>query len=248
MYAKSALVKCKVCGLLYVSPRLTRESLVFHFNNHYLQAPEALRWEQSRNKIYQQVLDVIKRFKKKQIFEIGCSYGTFLLMCQKAGLNVGGCEISSEACKSASAHLGVRILNGDVEEVGNLLEPQECVASIDTIYYCSDPQHHLILIHKMLRPGGILVLRVRNALYVELATRLPWRTFPIEHLYFFTPRTLGDLLGKAGFGRWEIIPGVSHGIPRMVDLLVRSVAKLAMAIVGDGYILTRDFCTVAIKE
>lgn len=247
MYAPSSLVKCLNCGLLYVSPRLSREAMAFHFNAHYLQPSGALAWEQSRRPIYEQVLALIKKYQKDQVFDVGCSHGTFLLMCQRVGLTVGGCDISSEACRRASVRLGVKIFDGTIEEITNLIDPQECIVSIDTLYYCSDPQRHLTLIHSILKPGGVLVLRVRNGWYVELASRLSWRSFPIEHLYFFTPGTLGGLLENAGFSRWEIIPGVSHGMPRPVDVMIRSISGLATVISRKKWVPAKDFCAVAIK-
>jgi len=247
MYAPLSLVKCQECGLLYVSPRLTRESLIFHFNKNYLQSSEALQWEKSRHRIYQQVLRLIKKQQKNQTFEIGCFHGSFLWMAQAAGFTVDGCDISAEACRIASTRLGVKILNGELEEVGSLIGPQECIVSIDTLYYCSDPQRQLMLIHGMLKPGGILVLRLRNGSYVGLRQRVNLKSFPVEHIYFFTPRTLGRLLDKAGFTRWKIIPGACKGLPRPADLFVRSISRLATTMLGEHCVLTKDFCAVAMK-
>lgn len=248
MYVDSHLIKCQGCGLLYVSPRLTMESLARHFNNTYLRPAEALEWERSRHRVYRSVLDLVRMAAGRELFEIGCSYGTFLSMCRDAGLTVGGCDVSAEACRQASERLGVEILNGDLEDLGDRVPPQDCMVSIDTLYYCSDPQRHLAAIHNKLKPGGRLVLRVRNAMYVELTARLGLDSCPIEHLYFFTPYMLGRMLGKAGFTRYDTVPGVCHGIPRPLDSLLRAVAKGVMSGLGDRYVLTRDFCTVAIKD
>jgi SAM-dependent methyltransferase len=248
MYARSALVKCRVCGLVYVSPRLTRESMALHFNSNYLQGAEAVQWEQSRRPIYQQILDLVRKHGKNQAFEIGCSYGTFLAMCQDTGFDVGGCDISAGACRRASALLGVEILNGDLEQVGNLVAPQECIVSIDTIYYCADPYRHLTLIHELLKPRGIVVLRVRHAWDLQLRRSLHLEAVPIEHIYVFTPATLGNLLQKAGFVLQEVGPGVCKGFPRAVDMSIRGASRLAMAVLGHRYCFSRDFCVVAMKR
>jgi SAM-dependent methyltransferase len=248
MYAQLALVKCKACGLLYVSPRLTTDSMAFHFNNSYLGRADGLRWERSRRRIYSQVLNLIRLHGKSRIFEIGCSFGTFLSMCASAGLKVGGCDISAEASRHASARVGVDILTGDLARIAEHVPPQECIVSIDTIYYCSDPQDHLALIRSKLTTGGILVLRVRNGFYVEWQTRLRQVSFPVEHLYFFTPRTLGELLTRAGFGRWRIVPGACHGVPGPVDLMMRAASGLVVAGTSNRWLPTRDFCAIAVKE
>ena len=247
MWARLSLVKCRGCGLLYVSPRLTGRSLAVHFNEAYLQPSEVAAWEQSRYPIYRQVLDLIAQHGKKRVFEVGCSHGTFLSMCQASGLEVGGCDISIDACRNASNRTGVEILRGDMLQIHDALEPQECIVSIDTIYYCSDPRRQLTAIHDTLAPGGLLVLRVRNGRYVEWKTRLHLG-FPVEHIYFFTPRTLGGLLRQAGFKQWTIVPGACHRLPSLGDVLIRSVSKLLMTTVGENALLTRDFCMVAIKK
>lgn len=247
MYNRSFLMKCQACGLLYVSPRLTRESFALHFNKNYMEPLEALRWEQSRHLIYQQVLQIINAYRKTQVFEIGCAYGTFLSMCKDSGIEVSGCDISLNACRDASARLKEEILNGYFEDIQSLVAPQECIVSIDTFYYCPDPENHLKLIYDTLRPGGIFVLRVRNGMYIELKTRLGLRSFPIEHIYFYTPRTLSKLLGKAGFSTWKCIPGVCKQILSPIDSLFRSLSLLTMPIVGNKWALTKDFCMVAVK-
>jgi SAM-dependent methyltransferase len=248
MYAPLSLVKCSRCGLLYVSPRLTHESLAVHFNENYLHPSDALAWERSRDEIYRQILDLVTCRTKREIFEIGCSYGTFLSRAQAAGLTVAGCDISAEACRRASDRLGIEIFNGAFEQLEDVVPPQDCIVSIDTLYYCPDPQHHLSVVYNKLKRGGILVLRVRNGLHIEWTARLGLGSCPIEHIYFFTPHTLGTLLRKAGFVRSHTVAGVCHGLPRPIERVMRSASRALASGLGTRYLLSKDFCMVAVKN
>jgi SAM-dependent methyltransferase len=247
LYRPVSLVKCRGCGLLYVSPRLTGPSLLWHFNTNYLRAAAGLAWEESRRRVYGQVLDLVRRHGKRQVFDIGCSYGTFLAMCRDAGLAIGGCDVSREACRVAAARVGTTIFNADVEGIHATVPAQECIVSIDTLYYAPDPQRQLSLIHTMLKPDGVLILRVRNGLYAELTARLGLGTFPVEHLYFFAPRTLGRLLGRAGFRRWRVVPAVGKGVSPPADRVMRSLSGCVAALSRGAWMPARDFCVVATK-
>jgi SAM-dependent methyltransferase len=248
MYRPVSLVKCRACGLLYVSPRLTGQSLRVHFNTNYLHGPAGLTWEDARRGVYRQVLDLVRRHGKREVFDVGCSYGTFLSMCRDAGLAVGGCDVSAEACRIAAARVGATIFDGDIERIQATIPPQECIVSIDTMYYSPDPQRDLSTIHTMLKPGGVLILRLRNGLYTEAAARLGLGTFPIEHLYFFEPRTLGRLLERAGFAGWRVVPAVGKGVSPPADRAMRSISRWIAGLSRGAVMLARDFCVVATKS
>ena len=92
-----------------------------------------------------------------------------------------------------------------------------------------------------------MVLRVRNGRHVEWKARLRLGSCPIEHVYFFTPETLGGLLRKAGFVRYQTLAGVCHGLPRPIDWVLRCVSHAVTSVLGTRCLLTKDFCMVAVK-
>jgi SAM-dependent methyltransferase len=81
----------------------------------------------------------------------------------------------------------------------------------DVIEHVQDPTAELLRLHRYLRPEGLLVLDTPDADDREFAERgLDWHHLkPIEHLWYFTERSLGTLLSKTGY----LIEQIDRPIP-----------------------------------
>jgi SAM-dependent methyltransferase len=167
-----------------------------------------------------------------RLLEIGCAYGFFL---QEAGrfYDVAGIEIADGAvafCRSR----GLSVVNGVVEE-SSLAQfgMLDVIVLLDVIEHLPDPQSTLALCRKRLNPGGVIVITTGDfaSLYARLAGPR-WRLMtPPQHLWFFTPDSVGRLSHSLGLKLeacdhpWKVVPlalvefqmrrllGVNSGLP-----------------------------------
>jgi hypothetical protein len=77
----------------------------------------------------------------------------------------------------------------------------------DVIEHLTDPLQELKRAHRLLRPNGLLAVSTMNvdAWFPRLlGRRWPW--YMQMHLYYFTPKTLRQMLDLAGFETVETVP------------------------------------------
>jgi heptosyltransferase-2 len=140
--------------------------------------------------------------ESRTILEIGCSYGFFLDAARRQGWKVDGVELGEYAGKYAREELGLPVRTGTLFDL-----PQEygaCFAAIvawHVLEHEPDPLGLLNRAHELLRPGGIIGLRVPNMeSWVARLAGPHWQWLsPPEHIYLFSAHTLSRLLTKAGF-------------------------------------------------
>jgi SAM-dependent methyltransferase len=142
------------------------------------------------------------------------------------------------------------MLHGGLSNLG--LDPgvYDAVVSLDTLYYVTDPLDELERMRQLVRPGGHLVLRLRNGLWTlrkarrEGAKPIGRAVLPSEHLWAWTPATLAVLLPKVGLElRWVEPAAYSATIGAVFRAMLvglnRSVLQIGVPI------LTQSFTAIA---
>jgi 2-polyprenyl-3-methyl-5-hydroxy-6-metoxy-1,4-benzoquinol methylase len=209
-------VRCWGCGLVYLDPKPSTDELTHFYNSAYHYDCESYRKSAAAAERW---LKPLAEFcgEPQTILEIGCSYGFFLGAARRQGWKVAGVELGEYAAKYAREELHLPVRTGTLFDV-----PQEYSGSFDAVVawhvleHEPDPLGLLKRAHVLLRPGGIIGLRVPNmeSLVARLAgPQWQWLS-PPEHIYLFSDHTLGRLLTKAGF---EIVlkdsaPGPAHNM------------------------------------
>lgn len=148
----------------------------------------------------------------QRVLDIGCGSGSFLVQARGQGLQVAGLDISEAAIARARERLG-----GDCELVAGSLEGArfqdgfDFVTLWDVLDHLDNPRPVLMRIHQLLRPGGVVALRVRNGpvhlTLRALETRVrSWLRRPprgdylgVVHRYGFDVQNLRRLLAEEGF-------------------------------------------------
>lgn len=207
------LVRCRQCGLVYVgerredftfsrfdperSRRLAERVRALELVDEEVEAREA----PVRERVMAERLQWVQRFiASGRLLELGCAEGTFLKLAARAGFHAHGIE--PDPVTSALARQCPDI----VVFPGTLADAQYPAASFDVIVlfhvleHLDSPRRTLHELHRLLRPGGILVIETPNiaSLWFYLLGRR-WRQFIPDHYYFFSPATLTRLLEESGF-------------------------------------------------
>jgi 2-polyprenyl-3-methyl-5-hydroxy-6-metoxy-1,4-benzoquinol methylase len=168
------------------------------------------REEANRARTAQEHLRFVLRHRSApaRLLDVGCATGTFARLACRAGFEVTGLEASGWAVERARERCPeADFVLGRVEEVGLASARFDVVTLWDTLEHLPTPLEVLRRVHGWLAPGGWLFVNVPNC--ESLSSRLLGRRWVLllrEHLWYFSPDTLGALLARAGFERVRVRP------------------------------------------
>jgi SAM-dependent methyltransferase len=204
------LVQCRKCGLIYQNPRPTLEEMAQHYPPEYdsysLEGSSEGSWFARQGAAYgmrKRVKFVTRELSEGRLLDIGCATGVFLReMDRQTGWQVEGLEINEFAAAIAREKFQLEVFQGTLEEAAYPARHFEAVTMWDVLEHVHDPAATLAEIRRILKPGGVLVVRVPN--YASLDRRLFGRYWAgldaPRHLFVFDPPILTKWLGANGFG------------------------------------------------
>jgi 2-polyprenyl-3-methyl-5-hydroxy-6-metoxy-1,4-benzoquinol methylase len=206
------VVKCRACGLMRTTPRPTPETIGFYYPDDY--GPylgTQVQQVEHTSRIGALLKSLVKRvfnFNTQRLpplapgrmLEVGCASGAFLHRMASQGWQVQGIEFSEKAAQAA-AQLGYRVHAGPLETAPPPDEPFDLIVGWMVLEHLHDPIGGLQKLREWAKPGAWLVLSVPNSASLEsrlfknklYALHLP------NHLYHFTPETLGRVLQVGGW-------------------------------------------------
>jgi SAM-dependent methyltransferase len=195
-------VQCGMCGAVFLHPIPDADELRVYYNEAYMVPVEGYARGTKRN-----APPILKELKMNlpsmgKLLEVGCSYGFFLDAAKLDGWDVTGIELDSGAAAFAQDKLGLKVFSGTLQGEFSQLEPQyDVIVAFHVIEHVPDPIVFLQLCRKLLRSGGVLILKTPNvASWIAKRTGSYWQWLsPPAHIHLFSPQTLGLVLEKSGF-------------------------------------------------
>lgn len=206
------VVRCPVCELVFVSPRLTSAALQRMYDEPaYFEGGDfsggvyGARSPRSPAMVLQRTwtagrLRGIDRRRPApgRLLEIGSGYGIFLAAARDAGYAVRGVELSRTGADHAALRLGLDVFCGQLAAA-----PQEAADVIcfwDTLEHVPDPVAFLREVRARLAPGGVFALSIPyfSSLPSKLLGARWWTLKPEQHIWHLTPATLRLVAARAG--------------------------------------------------
>jgi len=199
------VMRCSGCGLEFVDPTPSPAELAEYYDQSYAVPLERYAAAGERNRA--RIAD-LERWSpaRGRLLEIGASYGHSLALARERGWEVVGVELSPTASAHAREHFGLTVFNCDLADVPLPDASIDAAIGWHVLEHVRDPKDHLLRLAGLLKPGGILGLRVPNV--ASFGARVagqwwPWMC-PPAHLWFFSPTTLPRLVAACGFEVEEI--------------------------------------------
>jgi SAM-dependent methyltransferase len=147
----------------------------------------------------------------RRLVDIGCGFGYFLEKAQAAGWEAAGVDIVPEAVLRAKIRLpAVEVFLGDLRGARFPSGSVDAATLWDVLCHVEDPAAELKECHRILSPGGIVGIRLRNVetqlwlgrWYSRLSCilgRYGVKPLHVFHRYNFSRKAIERLLAGSGF-------------------------------------------------
>jgi 2-polyprenyl-3-methyl-5-hydroxy-6-metoxy-1,4-benzoquinol methylase len=196
------IASCAGCSLVFVRERMSNETL-----KPYYDLPEQdFVYDDPSNQAnldyyYAQMKDVITRYVPSgKILDVGCNRGQFLDMMGDRWDRYG-VELAPHFAEQSRQKYGDHVYHGLLENFPAQEDPFDVVTVMDVLDHCPDPVAELRHVNRLMRPGGLVVVKVHNisCLWAKVVRDKFYAFIPPYHLYYFDRKTLAQTLGAAGF-------------------------------------------------
>ncbi len=199
---RTILVKCFHCGLVFQTPRPTLAEMESHYPPSYepfLSKGRIISNSYFINRFYKYGIEkrcsFITDYKNSgRLLEIGCGSGEFLnAIAQNPNWEIYGLERNQGAANIACQEYGLNVYACSLDERSFQSSYFDAVVLWDVLEHLHDPMSTLHEIHRILKPDGLIVLRVPNLASWDA------KIFGKYWAGFDAPRHLSQFLKQTGF-------------------------------------------------
>jgi SAM-dependent methyltransferase len=206
LFVKSGypIVRCDECSLVFSNPQVDESVVLEEYREggsndlwvDVLTSPRQLELDRAK---FDEILDELEPHRGEgRLLDVGTSIGLFLRLALDRGWTGHGTEFGRRALAYAREELGVPVDDSPIE---GLEGEYDVVSVLSVLEHVNRPRAFLRHVSRLLVPGGATYLIVPNV--DSLATRvLHERAATFDgrnHLLYFSPRTLRELLAREGF-------------------------------------------------
>jgi 2-polyprenyl-3-methyl-5-hydroxy-6-metoxy-1,4-benzoquinol methylase len=170
----------------------------------------------ARTDFFRHILRILDKFlspnvSDRLLVDFGSSYGHLLELAASEGFTTIGVEVNEqlrEFCRQKQLSV-----TADLSEIGDGVA--DVVTMIDSLYMVTDPKQVLSEVRRMLKPGGIIFLRMTNRNWIASLRRRLGISSDLSVLgdttVSYSEKSLTYLLQRTGFELMAVIPDGGTG-------------------------------------
>jgi 2-polyprenyl-3-methyl-5-hydroxy-6-metoxy-1,4-benzoquinol methylase/Zn ribbon nucleic-acid-binding protein len=198
------IVRCVHCSLVFSNPQVDESLVLDEYRNggstdlwvDVLTSPRQLELDREK---FSEILDELEPHRGDgRLLDVGTSIGLFLRLALDRGWTGVGTEFGRRALAHARDEFKLEVADTAIEELEGLYD---AVTALSVLEHVNRPRQFLRHVARLLKPGGATYLIVPNV--ESLACRvLHERAATFDgrnHLLYFSPRTLRDVVEREGF-------------------------------------------------
>ncbi len=204
------VVECQACQLIRMYPWPTPAELRHYYPDDYWFVPEqdavSNLEETYRRFVLRDHVNFVRKALERAdvdgpVLDVGCGGGLFLKMLSEKGRAVVGLDFALGAADAAWNRNGVAAVCGSLTQTPFAPESFSAVTMFHVIEHLFDPVSYLEAAHRLIKPGGRLVVQVPNAsCWQFLLLGENWNGVDIpRHLINYRAHDLEILLDRCGF-------------------------------------------------
>jgi 2-polyprenyl-3-methyl-5-hydroxy-6-metoxy-1,4-benzoquinol methylase len=207
------MVRCLRCGLVYQNPRPSQQELLKAYQTYLPDGEEEIEaWGRMVEPVFRSGADLIERtMPRGRLLDVGTGYGFFLALMQSRGWEAMGLEVSPTGAQYGRKRWGLSILPQPWEKSSFHEGEFDVVTAFYVVEHLPDPVIFLREVHRILRPGGMILLRYPHTTPIKNILSLMRIKNNLYHLPYhlsdFSPRTIRRALQEAGFTKIKTVIG-----------------------------------------
>jgi len=221
--------KCRSCGLIYLAPRPSSESLSLIYARWHgfaykrvMTDPGHIAERRREFERYHLKKLEISCPQRGRLLDVGCGTGLFLGLAKKRGWKVAGIDFDPITVEWARVQEGIEDMRCGV--LGAVLKKGEqfdAITMFDYLEHTDSPSDDLECLISHLAPRGVLMIRLPNAGgWQARMMGARWIAIMPTHLSYFSKNVLGDALRKRGL---EILCLNAHNYRTEIDILMQRI-------------------------
>ena len=215
------VVACRECGMCFATglPDPQRFARYYADSSKYdlgaegaqLSASDVQRYADQAGFVATHVVD-----RSLPALDVGTATGGFLQALREAGFQRPyGVEPSPDAVRFARDELGLEVAVGGLDAARTWGHKFGLVSYVAVLEHVLDPREQVRAVSRHLLPGGHLFVSVPDAGSFRDHMDAPFQEFSVEHINFFTGRSLANAMAAEGYSlvaqRTVVLPLGSNG-------------------------------------
>jgi len=198
--------RCRGCGLVFLHPQPSEAFLDEHYQ-HYLPTggPARMAWRRMMQPMTASSAALLEQRCRRpgRLLDVGCGHGFFLKAMADRGWAVEGIEISATGRDYARDVFGLKVSGQPLPRADFADGQFDVITLFYVIEHLTNPRAVLAEVRRLLRPGGLVLLRWPHTAPLVRLLR-PWAESlklyqAPSHLFDFAPRSMTILLNDLGF-------------------------------------------------
>jgi len=160
-----------------------------------------------------------------RVLDVGTATGDFLVALRDLGFErLYGVDPSPEAVRFAHDELSLDVAVGGLDDVDRWGK-FDLISYVMVLEHLLDPRQHLRAVARRLRPDGHVFISVPDAGAFKDHVDAPYQEFSVEHINFFTKRSLANAMAAEGYAlvaeRSVLVPLGADGEASALEAIYR---------------------------
>lgn len=232
---------CGACGMVQQSPAVSAEVLAQQYRlfSNYTQFDQG---DPPLSAPAARMLALVERRRVApgRVYDVGAATGAALWHFRRRGWAVSGCDPSPKAVEQARLSNGITLDLGDEHEALPPLADMDLITFSHVIEHLFHPRQTLARARRALAPDGLLLFEVPCLAAPETN---PPGLFMLEHLSYFDPVSVQNLLAATGFEALDSEVTLDNWPFPVITVLARRTPDDAPTpSLASGLSAARDFC------
>jgi len=238
------VVACKICGFCFADQIPTQERFDIYYREMSKYEGNSREVQENRydlerfNQMAFYIVPFLENYQTR-VVEIGCATGLLLSLIKKKGYeNILGVDPSPSCSETAKKLYGIRVLANTLSNLSIEKQSVDFLILAGVLEHIKELDISLKHLWDTLVPNGKFYIAVPDASQYINGEDAPFQEFSIEHINFFGPTSLTNLMNKNGFTLVDYRQNIFEMNHNTLTPVIQAVYKKAKVIPVDNYFAT----------